>query len=77
MTNALVDDNVDNLDEIAKLLDALRPWHRDLVIVGGWAHRLYRFHDKAARPPYQAVRTRDADLAFARMHRSWATSVQR
>jgi len=64
MTNALVDDNVDNLDEIAKLLDALRPWHRDLVIVGGWAHRLYRFHDKAARPPYQAVRTRDADLAF-------------
>lgn len=64
MTRAHVDDLVDDLNEIAQLLDALRPWHRDLVIVGGWAHRLYRFHDKAARLLYQPVRTRDADLAF-------------
>lgn len=55
---------MDDLKSIAQLLDALRPWHRDLVIVGGWAHRLYRFHDKAARLSYQPVRTRDADLAF-------------
>ncbi len=59
-----MNDALNDLDAIAQLLDALRPWHRDLVVVGGWAHRLYRFHDKATRPPYQAVRTRDADLAF-------------
>lgn len=53
-----------DLDAIAQLLEALRPWHRDLVIVGGWAHRLYRFHNKAARLTHQPVRTRDADLAF-------------
>jgi hypothetical protein len=64
MTSARVDDLVDDLNAIAQLLDALRPWHRDLVIVGGWAHRLYRFHENAAHLPYQPVRTRDADLAF-------------
>ncbi len=60
MTSALVD----NLADIARLLDALRPWHRELVIVGGWAHRLYRFHDRAMRLEHHPVRTRDADLAF-------------
>ncbi len=51
--------------EIARLIEALRPWHGDLVFVGGWAHRLYRFHPSALQPSYQAVRTRDADVAFS------------
>ncbi len=55
---------MDDLHAIAQLLEALRPWHRDLIIVGGWAHRLYRFDNKAAHLLYQPVRTRDADLAF-------------
>lgn len=56
---------MDDLAAFARLLDALRPWLDDLVIVGGSAHRLYRF-DRLARPPaYRPVTTKDADLAFA------------
>lgn len=56
---------MDDFAAFARLLDALRPWLNDLVIVGGWAHRLYRF-DRLARPPaYRPLATKDADLAFA------------
>ncbi|MCA1601178.1 MAG: nucleotidyltransferase domain-containing protein [Acidobacteria bacterium] len=34
-------------------------------MVGGWAHRLYRFHPLATAPEYQPIRTRDVDLAFS------------
>lgn len=56
---------MDDFAAIARLLDALRPWLGHLVIVGGWAHRLHRFHPKAHPPTYAALRTRDADLAFS------------
>jgi hypothetical protein len=36
-----------------------------VVIVGGWAHRLYRFHPLATAQEYQPLRTRDVDLAFS------------
>jgi hypothetical protein len=49
----------------ARLVTALRPWLGQLVVVGGWAHRLYRLHPHATAPAYQPVRTRDADLAFS------------
>jgi hypothetical protein len=55
---------VDDLDAIGRLLDALRPWHRHLVLVGGWAHRLHRFHPLADPPAYLPIRTRDADFAI-------------
>lgn len=55
---------MDDFAAIARLLDALRPWLGHLVIVGGWAHRLHRFHPLAHTPAYAALRTRDADLAF-------------
>jgi hypothetical protein len=47
-----------------RLVEALRPWHRQLVIVGGWAHRLHRLHPDATIPNHQPVRTLDADVAF-------------
>ncbi len=50
---------------IARLLNALRPWLGHLVIVGGWAHRLHRFHPLAHPPAYAALRTKDADVAFS------------
>ena len=49
----------------ARLVDALRPWLGHLVVVGGWAHRLHRFHPLAHAPEYLPLRTRDADLAFS------------
>lgn len=56
---------MDDFAAFARLLDTLRPWLNHLVIVGGWAHRLYRF-DRLARPPaYRPLTTKDADLAFA------------
>jgi len=36
-----------------------------MVIVGGWAHRLHRFHPLATAQEYQPLRTRDVDLAFS------------
>jgi len=60
---------VDDLAAFARLIDALRPWLGDLVIVGGWAHRLHRFTPLAGSPGYRPVTTRDADLAFG-PHRS-------
>jgi hypothetical protein len=56
---------VDDAHAFARLVDGLRPWLDDLVIVGGWAHRLYRLLRNTQPPAYQPLRTRDADLAFA------------
>lgn len=56
---------MDDFADIAQLIGALRPWLVHLVIVGGWAHRLHRFHPLANPPAYQPLRTRDADVAFS------------
>lgn len=56
---------MDDFAAFARLVDALRPWLPHIVIIGGWAHRLYRFHPRAYSPSYQAMRTKDADLAFS------------
>ncbi len=49
---------------IARLIEALRPWLDDLVIVGGWAHQLHRFHPRAKVPSHAALGTKDADIAL-------------
>jgi len=56
---------MNDFDGMAPLLDALHPWLEKLVIVGGWAHRLHRFHPLAHPPAYAPLLTRDADVAFA------------
>ncbi len=52
------------MEAFARLVTALRPWLGQLVVVGGWAHRLHRFHHSATPPDHLPLRTRDADLAF-------------
>jgi hypothetical protein len=54
-----------DFDALARLVTALRPWLGQLVVVGGWAHRLHRLHPRATAPGHQPLRTRDADLAFS------------
>lgn len=56
---------MDDLAPMARLLDALRPWLRHLVVAGGWAHRLHRFHPLANPPAHLPLRTRDADIVFS------------
>lgn len=53
------------LEAFARLVDAIRPWHDKLVLVGGWAHRLHRHYRLADPPAYAPVMTKDADLAFS------------
>jgi len=56
---------VDDVAAFGRLVEALRPWLDHLVIVGGWAHHLHRYHPLAGAPPYAPLRTRDMDLAFS------------
>jgi len=56
---------MNDLFEFGKLLEALRPWQGRVVIVGGWAHRLYRFHPESNPPEYIPITTKDADVALS------------
>jgi hypothetical protein len=56
---------VEDLEAFGRLLAALRPWLGQLVVVGGWAHRLHRLHHLARPPNHLPLRTRDTDLAFS------------
>jgi hypothetical protein len=56
---------MDDFAAFTRLLEALRPWLGHVVIIGGWAHRLHRFHPLAHPPTYAPIQTRDADVAFS------------
>jgi hypothetical protein len=53
-----------DLENLGRLVDALTPWLDQVVIIGGWAHRLYRFHPLAQRLDYPPLMTLDADVAI-------------
>lgn len=50
-------------DPFQELVAALEPWLDQVVIVGGWAHRLYRLHPDAQALSYPPLSTLDADVA--------------
>jgi hypothetical protein len=52
-----------DFDDFIRLIGALEPWLPQIVIVGGWAHRLYRFHDLAQPVEYKPLMTFDMDVA--------------
>ena len=56
---------MDDFSAFARLIAAVQPWLGQLVIVGGWAHRLYWHHPLAGPLSYAPLRTRDADMAFS------------
>src|SRR4029077_10933923 len=49
-------------DNFSRLIAALEPWLEQVVIVGGWAHRLYRLEPRAQRPEYTPLMTLDTEL---------------
>jgi hypothetical protein len=54
----------DDLRSFARLVDALAPWLDQVVIIGGWAHRLYRIHPSAQPLDYDLLATFDTDVAM-------------
>ena len=56
---------MNDLGAFSSLIKALAPWQTQVVLVGGWAHRLHRLHPLAGNPDYQPLMTRDVDIAFA------------
>jgi hypothetical protein len=51
-------------EKFAQLADAIGPYLDRVVIVGGWAHRLFRNHPLAQALPYEPLMTRDTDIAL-------------
>jgi hypothetical protein len=50
-------------EAFARLIAAIEPWLGEIVIIGGWAHRLYRLHPSAQTLDYTPLATFDADIA--------------
>src|ERR1700675_4081035 len=53
-----------DIDGLSKLLEALDPWLPQIVVVGGWAHRLFRYHPLAQTVQYEPLLTLDTDVAL-------------
>ena len=49
--------------DFARLIEALHPWLDQVVVIGGWAHRLYRLHPLAQLLDYAPLATFDTDVA--------------
>jgi len=52
-----------DVEYFARLVEALEPWLDQVVIIGGWAHRLYRLHPLAQPLDYEPLGTLDTDVA--------------
>jgi hypothetical protein len=51
-------------EQFARLIAALEPWLDQMVIIGGWAHRLYWLHPSAQRVDHLPLTTLDTDIAI-------------
>jgi hypothetical protein len=52
-----------DVEHFARLVETLHPWLDQVVIIGGWAHRLYRLHPQAQPLDYEPLGTLDTDVA--------------
>ncbi len=52
-----------DLEPFAKFVEAVDPWLGQAVLIGGWAHRLYRLDSRARKLPYLPITTLDGDIA--------------
>jgi nucleotidyltransferase-like protein len=51
------------IEAFSKFVEAIEPWLEELVLVGGWAHRLYRLDFRARKLEYVPLTTHDGDVA--------------
>jgi hypothetical protein len=66
MTGPLSSDH----EKFARVVETLRPWLPDLVVAGGWAHRLHRLHAFAEALDDLPLMTTDVDVALVRVPRA-------
>lgn len=66
-----------DLAPFTRAVEALEPYLKDLVFVGGWAHYLYTLRPEASPVPFEPLRTEDADVAApAKLPRGKATIAE-
>src|SRR5262245_22297988 len=51
------------LEAFSKFILAMEPWLGEVVLIGGWAHRLYRLEPRARKLDYLPLTTLDGDVA--------------
>ena len=51
------------IEAFSMFIGAIDPWLDQVVLVGGWAHRLYRLDSRARELPYLPLTTLDGDVA--------------
>ncbi|MDK1104403.1 MAG: hypothetical protein QGD93_12470, partial [Actinomycetota bacterium] len=69
---------MNDLEAMARLINALRPWLAHLVVIGGWAHHLLRYHPDARAPAHEPRCTRGTQMSRSRrLRRSRETSPKR
>jgi hypothetical protein len=51
------------IEPFSKFTEALGPWLNEVVLVGGWTHRLYRLSPRARKLAYLPLTTLDGDVA--------------
>jgi hypothetical protein len=54
---------VSEIEPFAKFIEALDPWLEEVVVVGGWVHRLFRLDFRARNLKYLPLTTLDGDVA--------------
>ncbi len=71
----MTEQNTD-LEPFAKFVEALDPWLGQAVLIGGWAHRLYRLDSRARKLPYLPITTLDGDVAVPTKLKAEESSVR-
>ena len=64
------------LKPFVQLIEALEPWLEQVVLVGGWAHRLYRLDPRAQTLTYPPLTTLDSDIAVPLKIEAKETSIR-
>jgi hypothetical protein len=64
------------LGPFVRLIEALEPWLDQVVLIGGWAHRLYRLDPRAQGLTYPPLTTLDTDIAIPSKIEAKGTKVR-
>ena len=64
------------LKPFVQLIEALAPWLEQVVLIGGWAHRLYRLDPRAQTLRYAPLTTVDSAFAVPLKIEAKETSIR-